>query len=215
MTDRSDRRTGPQGNWLASVLAVLLVIALVLGVALLVALPFLLVIGAKALRRLSRLRAERASDRISGSWDEIVDAAVDLGTSAPRRTTRQGEALALAAAHPSAPLLSVAYAVDCAVFGPGDPDPGTVAGSWQRADDVIAAMRADRPRWRRWLGRCSLRSFRHVRSGGPGRWWSALGQARDVARPGPSSPDSSPPGSGTSRSVRSRLIRPRKERSTP
>ena len=215
MTDRSDRRTGPKGHWLESFLAVLLVIAQVLGVALLVALPFLLVIGAKALRRLSRLRAERTADRVSGSWDEIVDAAVDLGTPAPRRSTRQGEALALAAAHPTVPLLGAAYAVDSAVFGPGDPDPTTVTATWQRTDDVITAMRADRPRWRRLLGRCSLRSFRRIRSGGPGLWWSALRRADGPASTGSSTPDSSPTGSGFRRAPRSRITRHRKERPTP
>lgn len=174
ITDRSDRRTGPRNDLLATILAVLLVIAKVLGVALLIALPFLLALAAKALRRLSRRRAERPADRVSGSWDEIVDAAVDLGTPAPRRSTRQGEALALAAAHPSAAVLGAAYAVDGAVFGPGEPDPVTVDASWERTDEVIAALRAERPRWRRWLGRVSLRSFRRLRSGGPSLWWSTL-----------------------------------------
>ena len=49
--------------------------------------PFLVVIGAKAARRRSR-RTQGTPARIAGGWDEYVDAAVDAGREAPRRSTR-------------------------------------------------------------------------------------------------------------------------------
>ncbi|MFT4214383.1 MAG: transglutaminase-like domain-containing protein, partial [Microbacterium sp.] len=49
------------------------------GALLVVASPFLLILGAKALRRRARRRAAQPATRIAGGWEEYLDAAADAG----------------------------------------------------------------------------------------------------------------------------------------
>jgi transglutaminase-like putative cysteine protease len=120
----------------------------------------LLVIGLLKLRRRKKRRsAPRPADRVSGGWDEIVDRAGDLGTPVSTGDTRRENALVLASAYPSAPVLEVAQRADSTVFGPGEPSAEEVDQYWTEVDAVVSTMAKSRSWWKRFAARWSLRSF--------------------------------------------------------
>lgn len=142
--------------WLWPVLRTAAVVLLVLGLALG---PFLVVIGAKSARRRSRRLAEEPSARITGGWDEFVDAAVDAGRSAPRTHTRSE--LAESFGLPGADRL--ATVADRAVFSAGSETAEDAAEYWRAIDEHRRRLARERGVWHRLVVTVSLKSFaRHV-----------------------------------------------------
>ncbi|MDF2443660.1 MAG: hypothetical protein JWR01_1863 [Subtercola sp.] len=132
---------------------------------LLVLLAPLLIVGLLKLRRRRRRRnADRAADRLSGGWDEIVDRAGDLGTPVTRGVTRRETASSLDTAYPSVGMVSVAERADNGIFGPGEPTPEDVDGFWAEVEAIVKGMGSSRSGWRRLRARTSLASFRARRA---------------------------------------------------
>jgi len=97
------------------------------------------VVVLKRQRRERRRRHGSPSERVAGSFTELVDYARDAGEPVPPRTTRRELAAVLSAAA-AAPL---AERADTAVFGAADPTDDDVDGAWTASDEARAAMAAE------------------------------------------------------------------------
>ncbi|HWS58385.1 MAG TPA: transglutaminase domain-containing protein, partial [Actinotalea sp.] len=142
----------PWGQYLGYVAVVGIPLALLLA-------PFMLIALAKARRRKRRLAAPEAVDRVSGGWREVVDTAVDLGSSVPQSATRRETARDLAEAYPGTRTIAVAERADAAVFGAGEPSEAEVTAFWTEVDRLVSDMSRSVGRWQRLRGRFSLRSL--------------------------------------------------------
>jgi hypothetical protein len=121
--------------------------------------PFLLVLLVKALRRRGRRSAPAAVDRVTGGWDEYVDAAVDSGLEAPRTHTRQELAALHADGDGRSKATLLATWADRSVF---DVAATTTADSdrfWEIVEAERARLIAGRGIWARLRARLSLRSL--------------------------------------------------------
>ncbi|MDY0915007.1 transglutaminase-like domain-containing protein [Rathayibacter festucae] len=155
--DETEDDRGPDLGWIGVVLAVA---GGVVGLAALLFGPALLIAALKRRRRRARASAERAADRISGGWDEVLDRAADLGTVVPAGATRLEDAALLHSEYPSAGVAVLARRADAAVFGPLDPVDAEVAAFWEQTDALVAELHDSVSPWRRWRARLSLRSLR-------------------------------------------------------
>src|SRR5690606_26044472 len=155
-----DEPGAEDGIDLAGLWAVLRIAAISLLALLIVLGPLLVVIVAKALRRTSRRRADRAAVRVVGGWEEYVDAAVDHGLAPPAAHTR-GE-LAELHARPAAGQL--AAAADRAVFSGTVVTEDDAATFWRIVDDERRRLASERSVWQRARAAVSLRSFTRVLS---------------------------------------------------
>lgn len=126
--------------------------------------PFVVIAWLKSRRRERRRHAPEIADRFSGAWEEIEDAATDLGTRVPTPATRSEAAHELALHHPTVSLAGVAADVDAAVFGPGNPSEEAAAAVWKDVDTTLVSLQGGLGRWARVRSFLSLRSFRR-----PGR----------------------------------------------
>jgi len=133
--EQGDETLTQDFSWVWRLLAIggisLGVLAVLLG-------PALVMIVLKTRRRTRRRSATRLADRVSGAWDEIVDAAADVGTVLPAAATRREHAADLALHYPALELPALASRADVAVFGVGDPSAEAVDQYW---DDAEAARR--------------------------------------------------------------------------
>jgi hypothetical protein len=123
--------------------------------------PFLAILTAKLLRRRARRRAGPPADRMTGGWDEYVDAAVDHGGPMPRTETRQ-ELAALYDPAAAGAATALATWADRSVFSAevaGDEDGRRF---WELVDAERARLRRDAGWWARMRARLSLRSFRRT-----------------------------------------------------
>ena len=117
-------------------------------------------IGAlKASRRRRRLQAERAADRISGGWNEIVDNAADFGTPVRPGATRLEDADAVTAAFAQPQVMTLARRADAEVFGPAEPSDAEVEEFWRQVDEIVDEMGRSTSFWGRLRARLSLRSL--------------------------------------------------------
>jgi hypothetical protein len=126
--------------------------------------PFVSIAVVKIARRRERRRAANAAGRIASGWDELVDAAVDLGLPAPGVRTRAEAAAIYAAASRATDagrLRTLAHGADEAVFGAFDPTPDEAERFWAELDAQRSRLAAGFPRWKRLLALISLRSFRN------------------------------------------------------
>lgn len=152
----------------AWLLAAARIAGLVLALLGFLALPFLAILLAKALRRRARRQAPDPELRILGAWEETVDAYADarrpLASAASRRTAAQGTG------RPG--MVGLARSVDEAVFAAHSPRPEAAEEAWRTADaeraGLVAGLRArDRIRaalsLRSFIGRLSIRSPRAPR----------------------------------------------------
>ena len=146
----------PTENLLMLVLlAVLQVLGWVLlGVAVVLA-PFIVIVAAKVRRRMLRLRAPTAIQRIRGGWQEFEDAVVDHGFDPPMSLTRTEVAASVGGLQ----SLVLAAVVDRAVFSPGKPRDDEADQVWRAVTDLRESMNDSRTRWQRIRSAISLRSL--------------------------------------------------------
>ncbi|PFG36468.1 transglutaminase superfamily protein [Flavimobilis soli] len=140
-----------------------LIVTLTLSIAvpvLVVVLPPFLILAAKARRQRRRRTAPAPLDRVTGAWDEVLDAAHDRRELVSRFATRAESARALEASFPGVRVQPLARSADTAVFGPGLPSEADAEALWAQADDVVAGIAAHGTRWQRFRGRISLASLR-------------------------------------------------------
>jgi hypothetical protein len=131
----------------------------VLGLLAVLLAPFIVIGALKATRRRQRRDAERASDRISGGWDELVDRATDYGAPVRPGATRQEEANVLTAALAEPRVAPLATRADLEVFGPTEPTPDDIEAFWMQVDEIVGGMGKERSLWQRLRARLSIRSL--------------------------------------------------------
>ena len=130
-----------------------------LGILLLLVTPFIVIGALKATRRRRRRLAERASDRISGGWEELVDRAVDHGAPIRPGATRHEDAAVVGDAFAEPRVTTLAHRADAGVFGPAEPSPADIDEFWRQVDEIVGGMGARRSPWRRLRARLTLRSL--------------------------------------------------------
>ncbi|WP_228479414.1 transglutaminase-like domain-containing protein [Microbacterium atlanticum] len=131
----------------------------ILGLLAVLLAPFVVVGALKAARRRQRREAARASDRISGGWDELVDRASDFGAPVRAGATRQEDAGVLTAAFAEPRVTMLASRADAQVFGPAEPTPDDIEAFWTQVDEIVGGMGAGRSLWQRLRARLSIRSL--------------------------------------------------------
>ncbi|WP_203581046.1 transglutaminase-like domain-containing protein [Microbacterium hibisci] len=131
----------------------------VLGLLAVLLAPFIVIGALKAARRAKRRQAERASDRISGGWDELVDRAADYGAPVRPGATRQEDAGVLTAAFAEPRVATLASRADLEVFGPTEPSPADIEAFWGQVDEIVGGMGKGRSVWNRLGARLSIRSL--------------------------------------------------------
>ena len=155
-----DREAEEDDFNLAGLIGAILVIGgISLGVIALLASPFIVIGAWKAARRRSRRAAERASDRISGGWDELADRAVDYGARITPGATRAEEAGQVVETIAVPAVTVLAQRADAEVFGPNDPTPEQVDAFWQEVDQIVLGLGKDAGFFTRLKARLSLRSL--------------------------------------------------------
>ena len=127
---------------------------------LLVVLPPLLVIAAKTRRQRRRRTAAEPLDRVTGAWDEVLDAAHDRRELVSRFATRAESARTLEASFAGVRVQPLARAADTAVFGPGEPSEADAEALWAQADEVVAGITAHGTWQQRLRGKISVASLR-------------------------------------------------------
>ncbi|MBX3313689.1 MAG: transglutaminase domain-containing protein [Actinobacteria bacterium] len=100
-----------------------------------------LLLGAKVLRRRRRRTRGDAATRANGAWLEVVDYVRDLGVRPDATATRRELAMAASGEVEWEDGPDFASEVDAAMFGPDDPDDGTVDRLWTRLDEELRSLR--------------------------------------------------------------------------
>jgi hypothetical protein len=121
--------------------------------------PFIVIGAWKASRRRARRAAARASDQISGGWDELTDRAVDYGARLAPGATRVEEAVQVADTLAVPAVTTLAQRADAEVFGPAEPTPEDVEAFWKEVDEIVGGLGKDVGFWKRLKARLSLRSL--------------------------------------------------------
>lgn len=156
-----DETLGSDSGFAATVFRALGYAAGGLGVLLVLLGPAVAIVYAKARRRRRRRASERASDRIRGGWDEVVDAAHDAGLSVRRGGTRTENAreLETTAEGASAGATTLALAADAGVFGARELTDSEVDEFWRDVDAFLGTFHGSRGNWGRWRSALSMRSL--------------------------------------------------------
>ena len=106
-------------------------------------------------------RRERAADRISGGWDELVDRAAGLrhaGASGRHAGPKTRRAVGAAFAEPR--VATLARRADVEVFGPDRARRrDDVEEFWRQVDEIVGGMAASARCWERVRARLSVRSL--------------------------------------------------------
>ncbi|WP_106815865.1 transglutaminase-like domain-containing protein [Microbacterium timonense] len=183
-----------------------------LGVLAVLLAPFVVIGALKAARRRKRREAERAADRISGGWDELVDRASDFGAPVRPGATRQEDAGILTAAFAEPRVATLASRADLEVFGPTEPTPHDIESFWAEVDEIVGGLGRDRSFWQRLGARLSIRSLldgtrfalppRVARPPRPPRNARSPRRAPATPRPGADSAESAPAAPASRRSRR-------------
>lgn len=149
-----DENAPDSANWTGVIRTAL---AVGIPLAVLVLIP-LLILAAKARRRLARKQAVGA-DKVLGGWSELLDAARDLGIRAPSELTRRETARYIEAGNPEAAVRPLADTADRAQFG-YDPLPEQHGVDyWRDVERAISKLGARASRWRKLRARLSLATF--------------------------------------------------------
>lgn len=139
----------------AAVLNVLRIAGIGVLAAILLLAPFITVLVAKLIRRKERKKARDSVDRITGGWDEYVDAAVDAGKPAPTVQTRHE--LATQYATPAGTTL--AAQADHAEFSNAVISDEEAAEFWSIVSAERAAIKKENGWFKRVRAALSLKSF--------------------------------------------------------
>lgn len=121
--------------------------------------PFIVIGALKATRRRKRREADRAPDRISGGWDELVDRASDFGAPVRPGATRQEDAGVLTTAFAEPRVTTLASRADLEVFGPTEPTPDDIDAFWTQVDEIVGGMAKGRTVWQRLGARLNIRTL--------------------------------------------------------
>ncbi|QLD10699.1 transglutaminase domain-containing protein [Microbacterium oleivorans] len=118
--------------------------------------PFALIVLVKLFRRRARRRADDPVERLTGGWQEFVDAAVDHGHPVPRSQTRRE-----LAAHygGTAGATELATLADRSVFDATAPDPSDGDRFWAVVDAERSRLDDGIGWWARLRARVSVRSL--------------------------------------------------------
>lgn len=102
--------------------------------------------------------------KVSGGWEYLVDAAIDLGAEVPEPLTRSEKAKLIEQTFrvPAEPLAATA---DTKVFGPADPAAAEATEYWQAVAGTVKQLRRSVSWWRRVRARLSLASLRRRKNG--------------------------------------------------
>jgi hypothetical protein len=130
-----------------------------LGVIALLASPFIVIGAWKAAKRRTRRNAARASDRITGGWDELTDRAIDYGARLAPGGTRAEEAATLASTMTIPAVTALADRADAEVFGPTEPTAAQVDEFWAEVDGIVGGLGKEAGFWKRLRARLNLRSL--------------------------------------------------------
>ena len=145
---------GGKSTWLQVIETILKVVGVMLLVLLVLLGPLIAVVWAKARRRRRRRSAVRASDRVVGGWQELVDHACDRGSEPPRSATRRQIAPIVA---PGA--VALAERADLHIFGPVEPSDEEATAFWQLVDASLSEIDHSMTRWQRFKLRVNPRSL--------------------------------------------------------
>ena len=159
-TVADDRGSEDENAFDAALLWTIITIGVgVLGLLAVLLAPFIVIGALKATRRRQRRDAERASDRISGGWDELADRAVDYGARIAPGGTRTEEAATVAETLTLPQVTTLAQRADAEVFGPSEPSAEDVEAFWAEVDTIVGGLGKDAGFWKRTKARLSLRSL--------------------------------------------------------
>ena len=135
----------------------LLAVAGIVGVPLLVlGGPAALVLALKARRRKRRRTQGTPSQRVSGSFAELVDYARDTGAPAPATATRNELSVLVG----TSAAVSLAGRADGAVFDSGEPSDEQVDAAWEEFLTARSELREDMSRFDRVRAAVNLTSLR-------------------------------------------------------
>ncbi|ALX66262.1 transglutaminase domain-containing protein [Microbacterium sp. XT11] len=155
-----DRKGEDESLNILGILGVILAVGgISLAIIALLASPFIVIGAWKAARRRSRRNAARASDRISGGWNELTDRAVDYGARIAPGGTRAEEAVTVASTLTLPEVTALAARADSEVFGPDEPTPEDVEAFWAEVDGIVGGLGKEAGFWKRMKARLSLRSL--------------------------------------------------------
>ena len=100
-------------------------------------------------RRRRRLGARRVTSRFAGAWEELVDAAVDLGTPLPPTGTRPSQAAVLVGSRTDSGAVGLAELADVQIFGGEEPKAAQARAYWSQVRAEKGALASAYPLWRR------------------------------------------------------------------
>jgi hypothetical protein len=116
--------------------------------------PFVGIMWVKARRQKQRRNATRPSDRVAGGWREMVDHAVDRGTSVPRVATRNELAMVVGPT-----TVAIAERADLNTFGPAEPDAEEAEAFWELIDASLSELHQSMGAWESLKVRINPRSL--------------------------------------------------------
>lgn len=118
--------------------------------------PALLIVGLKGRRRARRRNKGTPSQRVSGSFSELVDYARDTGAAMPPKATRHEKSMLVAAGGAG----TLATRADTATFGPAEPTDTEIEEAWAEFAESRTDMMARMDRRARLRAALSLTSLR-------------------------------------------------------
>jgi hypothetical protein len=158
---QSDTQSGevPPEPVISDALATVLLVARVVGLSLLalilLALPLLVVMGAKRLRAKNRRTATDPEERIVGAWEELADVYADHGV----RMSPQGTRVQSARTAERPAAVRLAEIVDHGVFAAHPPQEPDAERAWDIVDSESRELKAESTRWQELRARFGLTSF--------------------------------------------------------
>jgi len=125
----------------------------------LLGIPLGAIIVLKRRRRDRRRTRGSPSQRVAGSFTELMDYTRDAGRPVPARATRHEQSVLVGVAGAS----SLATRADTAVFGPDDPTDAEIAAAWEELTATQSSMAEEMDRWGRFRAAVSPTSLRRLR----------------------------------------------------
>ena len=153
--DHSQENVTAPNAFLRTLFVVLSILGWVVVGVMIVLVPFAVIAVSKIRRRMRRLRARGARDRIRGGWLEFEDTVLDYGHELPNSPTRTE----IAQVFGGTSSRNLAVLADRAAFAPGMVDDDEARQAWVDVMHLRAALGAGLTRWQRIRAAISLRSL--------------------------------------------------------